>query len=771
MRALVEWVYASGDITTGGIPGRLEEGTRGHQQLQERRGPDYTPEVGVYHEVAVGPVVVELVGRIDGVQRGPGGPTVEEIKTVVYAVDQVPAAGYPVHWAQLRCYAAILSVQQRLPRLTTRLTYVNTRTGEERSFEEACEQAELGRFLLDTVRPFAAWQERGLAWRTERDRSLTELEFPFDAMRPGQREIMDAVAQTVEGRGRLFLHAPTGIGKTMAVLYPSLRSLASGGVSTLFYLTAKGTGKQAATDALNLLSSAGLRAKYLVITAREKICPHPPCDPATCELAQGYYDRFKQALGEAHTECAFLPETITALAAKHSLCPFELSLDLSIGADCIICDYNYAFDPRAFLRRFFLRTGDYLFLVDEAHNLPDRAREMFSAQVTKRAVLDARRGLSRDGAEGALYRQLGRANRWFLEAARGLGERPAEVASAVPADFLDVVSRTGREIEAFLAAHPGHPKRQDLLDLYYSAAGVLRVAEGFDERYVFSLAPVGGRNVAARLYCVDPSAQLERGLQRGRAAVLFSGTLLPIEYFRRLCNRRTDAQELVLPSPFPPANRRVLVHASVATRYRKRSGSAAILAPLIQVIACAHAGNYLVFFPSFAYLSLVSAAYATLSLSAIPVVQSRSMDDQARLAFLGRFADPQTSPVLAFGVMGGVFGESVDLPGELLTGAVVVGPGLPQVCLEREIIRKHHDDLDESGFRYAYVYPGLNRVLQAAGRVIRSETDRGIVVLVGERFAQEPYRRIIEELWPGVEVTRTTDEVDGVLQEFWSASD
>jgi DNA excision repair protein ERCC-2 len=586
-------------------------------------------------------------------------------------------------------------------------------------------------------------------------------------MRPGQKEIIDAVAEAIDSRGRLFLHAPTGIGKTMAVLYPALRSLASGDVSRLFYLTAKGTGKKAATDTLAVLVSAGLRARYLVLTAREKICPHPPCDPATCDLATGYYDRFKDALREADGEVAFLPETITALAARHRLCPFELSLDLSIGADCIICDYNYVFDPRAFLRRYFLARGDYLFLVDEAHNLPDRGRDMFSAQVTKRQVLDARRGLSRDGVEGALYRQLGRANQWFLDAARRLGEQPAEVAAAVPSDLLEVISETTQEIEGFLASRPGHPKRPELLDLYYSAAGMLRVAELFNERYVFSLAPVGGRNVMARLYCVDPSEQLEQGLNRGRAAVLFSGTLLPMDYFRRLCNRRPDARELMLPSPFPAANRRVLIHASVATRYRKRSGSAGQIAELVHAVASSQAGNYLVFFPSFAYLSLVYAAYAALSGSTVPLVQARSMDDAARATFLGRFADSQEAPVLAFGVMGGVFGESVDLPGELLTGAVVVGPGLPQVCLEREVIRQYHDGQDESGFYYAYVYPGLNRVLQAAGRVIRSETDRGIAVFVGERFAQEPYRRIIEEAWPGVYATETPDELEGALRLFW----
>ena len=796
VRELVSFVLRSGDLGTAFMSAsRAVEGTRGHQFVQDQRPDQYRSEVPVRFQVddpepagvdedglPIPPLRLDISGRVDGVLEEPGilangHLLVEEIKTTYAALDEDRADNLD-HWAQAKIYAYILAQQHDVEHVDVQLTYVQLDTERLLEDRRTMSRGELAEFFTSTIERYFRWARIWHAWRARRNRSLHEMRFPFDDYRPGQQEMCDAVYETISSQGRLFAQAPTGIGKTVSALFPAVRALSGEGtkLETVFYLTAKTSGRTVAEKALDDLRGAGARIKSVTLTAKDRICFNArdgkPCDTATCEFALGYHDRANDAIEDTfRNNDAFTRTTIEEAAQKHAVCPFELSLDLSNWSDVIVCDYNYVFDPKAFLKRYFLEgTGDYAFLIDEAHNLVDRARDMYSAQLSRTQVRRVAQALKEpvpqvahvlDTIDAFLKTQLQRAD--------DEGDGRGWLDRDLPEDLLPLIQRAQAEAEPVLARNSPSPWREELLDLFFVFVTFLRVTDIYDAHYVTYGEKVG-QDFRLRVYCLDPARRLGEALKRGRSATFFSATLTPVDYFRRLLGGEHTDYSIDLPSPFPPQNLAVLVNDSIDTTYRGRAHSYNDVAAAIAAAVRHRRGNYIVYFPSYKYLQEVVgrfegvAAYGTMIMVQVPRMSERQKEQ-----FLDVFRINNPDTVVGFAVMGGIFGEGIDLVGERLVGAIIVGVGLPQICLERDLIKGYYDEHEAAGFAYAYTYPGMNRVLQAAGRVIRTERDRGLILLIDRRFGREEYRSLFPTWWQGPAVTRTPAAIEEAAAMFWGS--
>ena len=767
VRELVEHVLRSGDLVMEfSGSSRAAEAIRIHQRIQYSRPDEYVPEVSVSRRIETEDFVLEIGGRIDGVFTGPGTPVIEEIKTTRRSLEESLRSDNPLHWGQAKAYAFLYGVDRGMGDIEVQLTYARLDTGATRAARRRFTLAELAAFFDELVARYLEWASVITQWRRERDTSLGDLSFPYATFRSGQENMAETVDRTIRVGGRTFIQAATGIGKTMAVLFPAVKTIADGCSAKIFYLTARTTGRLAAEKALEELRTCGLRLKSLTLTAKEKICftPNGACNPEECDYARGHFDRLPEARRAMFQEDAWTREAVSAAARRFRVCPFEFSLDLSLWADAVIGDYNYAFDPQAYLRRFFLEeTAAYTFLVDEAHNLVERAREMFSAELGRQPVLALRRAVK--GALPALYRRLSRINRWMLAARKRCEEAAAPMADrAPPEELLPLLREFLQAAEQWLEKNVKSPFREALLEFYFGAGTFLRVADQFDAAYA-TLTEVFPHDLRLKLFCIDPSRQVGEAINRCRSAVFFSATLAPMEYFKTMlgCD---GADDMVLPSPFPTENLEVFVCDRVSTLYRHRERTKTEIARILQIFVNHTGGNTLLFFPSYAYMRLVLDAFRTAHPGATILVQEPGMSEVRREAFLARFETDSARPLVGFAVMGGIFGEGIDLVGTRLSGAAIVGVGLPAVCLERELIREYFAGRMDQGFEYAYVYPGINRVLQAAGRVIRTETDRGVVLLIDRRYGSLPYPALLPRHWNPLTI-QGHDEFGRELQSFW----
>jgi DNA excision repair protein ERCC-2 len=733
--------------------------------IQRSRPDHYQSEVPIAGHVRSANFVLTVGGRIDGVYAGSDPVIVEEIKTTTRDLGYYSENPNPVHWGQLKCYAWLYASENHCDRIDGRLTYYNLNTGESRNFSERYRASELKAFFKELVGRYLAWAAAIFDWQTTRNDSARRMQFPFSTYRAGQRQLAVEVYRTIQSRGQLLVQAATGIGKTMAVLFPAIKALPDGGVSKIFYLTARTTGRRVAEDTLTEMRSAGLRLKSISLTAKEKICfdNDRACAPDECEYARGHYDRAGNALREIFHRDDFTREVIEDTARRHRVCPFEFSLDLSYWADCIICDYNYVFDPKVALRRFFQENGsDYVFLVDEAHNLVDRSREMYSAELVKQPFLDVRRALKSELP--AVYRDLTQVNSWLATARRKCNsELPATAEKKPPETLYPRLRRFLTDSERWLSRNIQTAYRDDLISLFFNSSGFLRIGEQYDTCYATCFEQTG-TDFKVKLFCIDSSSRLREILKRCRSAVFFSATMTPIAYFTRMLGCDQSARTLQLPSPFPSANFSPLICDSVSTLYRDRKKTKPEVLQLIRALVDQKTGNYLFFFPSYEYMQMVSEDYRSACEDPDSViVQTPGMTEPERDLFLCRFSHDQAATLVGFAVMGGIFGEAIDLVGDRLSGAAIIGVGLPGLCLERELLREY---FAKKGFEFAYMYPGLNRVLQAAGRVIRSETDRGVVLLIDRRYGTRRYRSLLPGHWRPTTVNGPR-RLASVLQEFW----
>jgi len=770
---LVAFVLRSGDLGGGGFTSaaRLHEATRAHQKVQRSRPDGYQAEVYVSHLVERDELSLEIRGRIDGLMADGDRVLLEEIKTTEDELDP-DQPDNPVHWAQAQIYACILAAQHGLDQVDIQLTYVRLEPWEVHEDRRSFSADELAAFFEDVIVRYLRWARIYHAWCEERNQSIEELAFPFPEYRKGQREMAAAVYRAIQAQSRLFVQAPTGIGKTISALFPAVKAMAQDRGEKIFYLTARTVVRTVAEKAVDDMRQSGLKLKSLTLTARDKICFKPAgvdtCDPEQCEYAIGYFDRINDALEDIFQQDAFTRPLIEATARQHRVCPFEFSLELSLWSDAIICDYNYVFDPRVYLRRFFLdNAGDYTFLIDEAHNLVDRAREMFSADLFKTAVLAVKRAVGK--AHPGLAEKLQAISRYLLD----LGKRCEKydegeywVDPELPEDLLPLLEKSLVEAEKVLVRGVSSPLREELIEFYFQVVAFLRIAELFDDHYT-TYVEKAGREVHLRLFCLDPSKNVREALKRGTSAAFFSATLTPLEYFREILGGEEDDALLSLDSPFPHENLHLLLADHIATTYRKREFTYDDVAGAIAAAVSQKSGNYLVYFPSYRYMEEIVERFRAVHPDVEILVQTTGMSESRREAFLSVFREDNPEIMVGFAVMGGIFGEGIDLVGERLSGAVIVGVGLPQLCLERDLIRYYFDAREIPGFEYAYTYPGMNRVLQAAGRVIRSAADRGMVLLIDQRFGQERYRRLFPSFWHPHR-TRGSEPISTSLEMFWN---
>lgn len=773
VRSLVEFVMQSGDLTTGGFQrrDRAQLGTQGHKRVQRSRPEGYETEVEVRCLIEDTDSPLEVRGRIDGLYTSGEPVIIEEIKTTTLSLDLIDEEHNPLHWGQAQCYAYMYARRHHLSEISIHLTYYQLDSHEEKTFERHFIWAELERFFSDLITPYLEWFKKVQAWQIRRDHSIDEFEFPYEEYRPGQRDMAVAVYRTIRANDRAYIQSPTGVGKTIATLFPSVKALGQGLATKIFYLTAKTSGRLVAEKALEDMRRSNLYLRSVTLTAKEKVCFCPPvnCDPDVCIFARGYFDKVKLALAELGEYQAFTRPVIEELARKYEICPFEFSLDLALWVDCIICDYNYVFDPRVYLHRFFdFTTEPYIFLVDEAHNLPDRARAMYSAELDKETVLKLQRTLKPHVP--ALAKKLSEINKILLEKRKACQAegKDALIEHELPETLLRVIRDFSHKAEDWLVMNQVAEFRQELLEFYFLCSNYLRTAEYFDTYYVSYFERRGQSDLRARLFCLDPAPMLAVPLERSQSTIFFSATLLPMDYFKNLLTGATDHPSRIFESPFPQENVCLLIHNKISTKYTQRADSYDSVAEVIETVIKTHKGNYLVYFPSYAYLNEVVERLKARLPERQLLIQERGMTEEARDSFLAQFSSTNEETLVGFAVMGGVFGEGIDLVGERLIGVVVVGVGIPQLGLERDLIKEYFDRDMGSGFAYAYQYPGFNRVLQATGRVIRTETDRGIIVLIDERFTNAHYRHLFPAHWRGYQVVQNIREIKDKLTDFWS---
>jgi DNA excision repair protein ERCC-2 len=770
VRAFVEHLLRQGDLSSVfDLSSRTSgyNGLRAHQKIQKSRPDSYLSEVPVFYRIDNESLTLDIQGRIDGVYRQNGSVVIEEIKTTRRDLDNFIAEQNPLHWAQVKTYAAIYSLENNIDNIQAQLTYWQLETGEIKTLSQDVSRDELNLFFLDLASQYLDWMERIERWQSARNKAILNAEFPFSSFRLGQLQMVEDVSCSIQNQEQMIIQAPTGTGKTIAALYPAVKSLAQGHVDKIFYLTARTTGRVIAEKTLMELNTKGLQIKYITLTAKEKTCFNPDknCTSEECPYAKGYYDRLAEARESLFHHDEFTRETVLEIAEFYEICPFEFSLDLSLWVDCVICDVNYAFDPRVYLRRYFLENSlNCTFLIDEAHNLVDRSREMFSASINKANFLELRRKF--DDKKSEIYTLIGEINKTLLEKKQELGSEVYAWDKDRPEELLSLLKRLAMSLERRVTANPQSPFNQFLLEHYFEVNWFCKVADMYDENYVTCLEQKG-RDLIVKLFCVDPSAHMSTALERANSAVLFSATITPMSYFAQMLGCREDVQKRILPSPFPQENLCLLVSKSVSTLYRHRTQTKTDLAKTIGSLVSSKKGNYLVFFPSYIYMDMVFPLYEQLFPDHTMLVQTQGMSEDERLLFLEHFSFENNNTLVGFVVMGGIFGEGIDLMGDRLSGAVVVGVGLPGLSLERELIRFHFEEKHMPGFNYSYLYPGMNRVFQAAGRVIRSEEDRGAILLVDTRYSLPQYASLFPSDWQ-VRFIRNEKQMGHILEKFWT---
>ena len=809
VRSLVEFILRSGDIDNrkaASPDNAMQEGSRIHRMIQRRMGPEYQAEVSLSYRYPAEEYEILIEGRADGIIIEPHGDvssvpeladtkltpdqaqnntvTIDEIKGTFHDLKKMKDA-VPVHLAQAKCYAYIFAVQNGLRNIRVRMTYCHMETEEiryfhyEYSFEELCEWFEA------VLEQYRKWADYDFKWRQIRQISIKEMQFPFD-YREGQKDLVAYVYQTIYHKRKLFIEAPTGVGKTISTVFPAVKAMGEGLCEKIFYLTAKTITRTVADHTFSLLRERGLKLKSVVLTAKEKICfmEETECNPEHCPYAKGHYDRINDAMYDLLThEDTYSREIIEEYAGKHQVCPFEMCLDMSLFSDAVICDYNYVFDPHVYLRRFFSEgiRGEYVFLIDEAHNLVERGREMYSAVLRKEDFLELKRTVK--AYDDRIAANLDKCNKELLALKRECENYKVE---EYIDSFVRALTRLGAAIDDYLEDHEDSPVRKDVLEFYFEVSHFLEMYELVDENYVIYSEMESDGSFILKLFCVNPAKNLRECMMRGRSTILFSATLLPIQYYKTLLGADEGDYEVYAKSVFRPEKLGIYIGRDVTSKYTRRSDEEYYrIASYIHEVIRRRYGNYMLFFPSHAFLKNVYEIYMkyfNVDESVECIVQEDYMNEQAREEFLNRFTGNEDcdlnalirmdiemedeKSLVGFCVMGGIFSEGIDLKNDSLIGAIIVGTGLPQVCNERELLKQYFDGWGENGFDYAYRYPGMNKVLQAAGRVIRTVDDFGIVALLDERFLTPAYQRLFPREWQHREIVNV-DRIGQRVERFW----
>jgi len=786
VRNLVEFILRSGDIdNTRGYkdPDAMQEGSRIHRKIQKSMPSGYAAEVSLKMELPLADGEEELLltveGRADGVWLRDEAKDIliDEIKSMYLELSRVEEP-LPVHLAQAKCYAYIYAEQHDLDKIGVQMTYVNIETEAVKRFEETFTKTELKEWFYGLVKEYSKWLFWQRDWTKKRNESIKNLQFPFE-YRPGQKDFVTGVYRSILREKKLFVEAPTGVGKTISTVFPAVKAMGEGLSSKLFYLTAKTIARTVAEDTFSMLTEQGVRFRFVTITSKEKICilEKPECNPGSCPRAKGHLDRVNDAVFDMLTaEETITRELIEQYAQKHNVCPFEMCLDVSTWADAVVCDYNYVFDPTVALKRFFSeeKKQDFIFLIDEAHNLVERAREMYSAELIKENFLLVKRLIK--GKSKPMEKYLEACNAALLRLKREC--ESFQVWDNV-GDFIIPLMRLAAEYEEFLSEAVLDPEAKEaVLDLHFAVRQFLSVYEVMGEEYRIYTDYTEGGDFRLKLLCMEPAKQLKERMAKGRSAVLFSATLLPINYYKEQLGGSEEDYAIYVPSPFDTSKRLLMVGRDVSTKYTRRTRSEyEKIALYLDYFVSARQGNYFVFFPSYQMMEqtvalveeLLSWRQDTAGEDGAPVhlyVQRSGMTEKEKEQFLAAFESQPEKSTVGFCVMGGIFGEGIDLKNDRLIGTVVVGTGLPMVCDEKELFRFYFDEKNGHGFDYAYLYPGMNKVMQSAGRVIRTTEDTGAILLLDERFLTSSYQNLFPREWFPFETVNAVS-MKQKLWEFW----
>ena len=774
VRNLVEFILRNGDLVSGSSISDKEamlKGSRLHRKIQKQMGSHYQPEVSLKKDIEYDDLILRVEGRADGIFSQDDRFCIDEIKGV-YKKLELMEEPVLVHRAQALCYAWIYLDEHELEKIDIQMTYAHLDTEVIKRFRETLTRAELKQWYEELTDSYHKWLAYQIEWREKRNESMKKLEFPFE-YRKGQRKMVSGIYHAISKKEQIFIQAPTGVGKTMSAVFPAVRAIGQGMAETVFYLTARTITRTVAQDAFEILRDRGLLFKVVTITAKEKLCfcDKPECDPEKCPYAKGHYDRINDAVYELWTtEQSFDRETLLRHAQKWQVCPFELSLDLAVWMDGVICDYNYVFDPNVYLKRFFGEnvSGNYLFLIDEAHNLVDRGREMYSASISLDDVIETRKFVKPYSQK--LWKKLGKVKKQMEELKQNCGEwKVQENAGVLPISLLSVQG----EMDQLLEEPPAQEVVDGILDFYFAVRNFLNISELVDDNYVVYAAFDDNGRFYLKLFCVNPAENLQKYLDKGNSTVFFSATLLPLQYYRKMLSTRSENFGMYVESPFEQKKRCLMICRDVSSKYTRRGYEEyRKIAEYIARMSWQKKGNYMVFFPSYRLMEDVYQVYQDeFSVSWVRCIsQHASMTELEREEFLEEFTEETEETLVGFCVMGGIFSEGIDLIGDRLIGAAVVGTGLPQVNCEREILKGYYDEKGEQGFDYAYRYPGMNKVLQAAGRVIRTKEDTGAILLMDERFLNRDYRNLFPREWNDA-CTCTLGNVEKHLQAFWDVSE
>ena len=793
VRELCESALLNGDIDCHRSPSNLREraaeGQKAHQKLQTSFGALYHSEVELHNTSKLDEVYFYVKGRADGILCHNGNYTVDEIKTVGehrFAEATVD----PLHAAQLYCYAYFLCNTKELAGVNTRIIYYNVDDGDIQYHEKYTTVEELRAFYYQLLSA-SLWRARQLRHR-ERERmpAAASAPFPYASLRDSQETMIKECYRDIKQGNRLFCQAPTGIGKTVSTLYPAVKRMGEGVVDKIFYLTGKASIRREAYNAAEKINAAGARIRALVLSSREYMCANEcarerggrlssNCCPELCPYAASYYDKLHSAMEEllGGDRSCFDSAFLKSFAATRTLCPYEFSLDLSELCDVIICDYNYVFSPTVYLKRYFDESHGggrekYVFLVDEAHNLPDRARDMFSARIDsdelERLITLAGEESKLTDAALALLRSFKRLEALCRDNMKYDGDGGGAgyyVSRELPEEFMRDLSAFSERCDGWLKYNMTHPAFSAAEEMSYKLFEFKKICEHFDRHYLTFINTDRGKT-SLLLYCLDPSYNLSNALERAEASVMFSATLTPTDYFADILGGGSKTVSVSFRSPFPKENLCVAAVDTISTRYEDRERSVKKIASCIAATVSAKAGNYMVFFPSYGFMEEVQKVFCAKYPKVRVLTQKKNMTYADRDAFLGELqADGKLR--IGFCVLGGSFSEGIDLPGDRLIGVVVVGVGLPGISDENNIIRDYYEEKCGAGYDYAYTYPGMNAVLQAVGRVIRTETDRGIAVLIDDRYAEPKYRNLFPEEWKGMKFAGNPQSLAEIARRFW----
>lgn len=768
VRTLVEFIFRKGDLRSGQAgpsdEKAMEAGTRIHKKIQKSMPLSYRAEVPLKTEWKREHYTVLLEGRADGIDQRPEGAVIDEIKGSYRPLESIEEP-LLVHRAQAMCYGWLYLKDQSFEQIGIQITYCNLETEEIKRFHETYTRNELEEWFYELMDSFAVFGDLLYEFSKQRQESIPSLSFPF-AYRKGQKEMAASVYYAIREKKKLFIQAPTGVGKTMSTLFPAIKALGEEKTGKIFYLTAKTITRTVAQDSIRLLMKQGLKIRAVTITAKDKLCilEKRECDPVKCPRACGHFDRVNQALYEVlKNECSIDRTVIEEYAKRYQVCPYELCLDTSLFSEAVICDYNYVFDPTVRLKRYFHGAkGDYLFLIDETHNLVERARQMYSAAIYKEDILSCRKWMKEQDRK--VFQRLSDVNKKMLELKKRLTGRDLVLLSDV-SSLNQSLERLKAEMDRYLEEQTEDIYREEFLELYFQVCQFINTYAQLDECYQI-YAQETDTSFLVKLYCIQPCHNLEQCFSYGVSTIFFSATILPVDYYKQVLCGNKEEFAVYIPSPFSEKRRLLMIGQDVSSRYSRRCyGEYYKIYEYVIGLLTAKTGNYLIFFPSYEVLNQVS---DLLYEEGYPtgyelLIQNPNMTEAQKEEFLKKFED---GPVAGLCVLGGIFSEGIDLCGKALIGTALVGTGLPMVCPERELLKEYYEKQGEDGFAYAYLYPGMNKVLQAAGRVIRTAEDEGVILLLDDRFLQSYYQQMFPREWNSYLVVNRKNVKSQMIQ-FW----